>query len=198
MLFFLFPTYINDSGNFCVQQSEESYKWENLEPRQLQSAFPCFSRRCFLPWRRLPSTSPHRDDGAGQGPLAPGRTPEARSGAGNPPSLLFPCNALQRFLKTCAQLAGVSPGHPSCWWRRAAASAVLAVPPRGGGYRHLPRDAAQRPAVVVGAGSSIGCRKKKKSKKTVRGRGEDGGRLQLEQLAATQRPSFRQRGETLG
>lgn len=152
----------------------------------------------FLPWRRLPSTSPHRDDGAEQGPLAPGRTPEALSGAGNPPSLLFPCNALQRFLKTCAQLAGVSPGHPSCWWRRAAASAVLAVPPRGGGYRHLPRDAAQRPAVVVGAGSSIGCRKKKKSKKTVRGRGEDGGRLQLEQLAATQRPSFRQRGETLG
>lgn len=115
--FFLFSTYVNESGNFYVQQCEESYKWENLEPRQLQSAFPCFSRRRFLPWRRLPSISPHRDDGAGQGPLAPGRTPEARSVADNPPSLLFPYNALQRFLKTCAQLAGVSPGHPSCWWR---------------------------------------------------------------------------------
>lgn len=91
-----------------VCNSEESNKWENLEPRQLQSAFPCFPRRRFLPWRRLPCTSRTGTQRPGKGPLL--REGHRRLGA--EPAIIplcsFPKRPLQRFFKTCAQLAGVS------------------------------------------------------------------------------------------
>lgn len=194
----MFSTYINGSSNLTVQQSEESHKWENPEPRQLLSTFPCFSRRRFLPWRRLPSTSPNRDGGAGQGPLARGRPPEAWSGAGNPPSLLFPFNAFAALLKDlCPSRRGLSllrVIHLAVQGEllpvTAAVLRCLPSPPR----RRVQAAAKEcHPAAGSGCGERQQQRvqnKKIKSKKTVCGRGEDGGRLQLEPLAATQRPSF--------
>lgn len=81
------------------------------EPRAPPAAVPI---SLLLP-SPLPSLAPapfhfpHRHGGAGQGPLAPGRTPEARSGAGNHSSLLFPYKAFAAlFLRPVPKSQGVS------------------------------------------------------------------------------------------
>lgn len=138
-----------------------------------------------------PFPFPHRDGGAGPGRLAPGRAPEARSAAANPPSLLFPFAAL--FKDPCPARRGLSllQVNPVVVEGELLPLTAAVLRARHPPPRRWERAAAKgcRPAAASASGGRQHQRvrrKKIESKKTVSGRGEDGGRLQLEPLATAQ------------
>lgn len=123
---------------------------------------------------------------AGQGPLAPGRTPEARSGAGNHPSLFFPYKAFAAlFNDLCPTRRGLSLPRVI---RRAVqgelpplTAAVLrclpSLPPEAEGTGSCQRMPPSGRQWLWGETAAAGTEEKKKSKKTVSGRGGERGQV---------------------